>query len=67
VLAAGAVGTTASTLLGYLTVFAICGVTALVAAVLLFLVPKLSFADVEVDEALLPGAVSEQGEGAARP
>jgi MFS family permease len=61
VLAAGAVGT-ASTLLGYLTVFAICGVTALVAAVLLFLVPRLSFADVDVDEALLPTT-----EDAARP
>lgn len=54
VLAAGTiavVGATASSLLGYLTVFAICGIGALVAAVLLFLVPKLAFAD--VDEALL--------------
>ena len=34
-----------------MTVFAICGVGALVAAVLLFFVPKLAFADVE--EALL--------------
>ncbi|MDP3208766.1 MAG: MFS transporter, partial [Rhodoglobus sp.] len=49
--AAGAVTATASSLLGYLTVFTICGVGALVAAVLLFLVPKLAFAD--VDEALL--------------
>lgn len=52
VLAAGAVGAvtaTASSLLGYLTVFAICGIGALVAAVLLFLVPKLAFADAEVD------------------
>jgi MFS family permease len=49
--AASAVTATASSLLGYLTVFAICGVGALVAAVLLFLVPKLAFAD--VDEALL--------------
>ncbi|MGV8882200.1 MAG: MFS transporter [Rhodoglobus sp.] len=48
---AGAVTETASSLLGYMTVFAICGVTALVAAVLLFLVPKLAFAD--VDEKLL--------------
>jgi hypothetical protein len=38
---------TASSLLGYLTVFAICGVGALVAALLLFLVPKLAFADVD--------------------
>ncbi len=49
--AAGAVTATASSLLGYLTVFTICGVGALVAAVLLFLVPKLAFADVE--EALI--------------
>ncbi len=32
---------------GYLTVFAICGGGALVAALLLFLVPKLAFADAE--------------------
>jgi predicted MFS family arabinose efflux permease len=59
VLAAGAstaLGSTASSLLGYLTVFAICGVGALVAAVLLFLVPKLAFADVEVPEAGPRGA-----------
>jgi MFS family permease len=58
VLAAGAataVTATASSLLGYMTVFAICGGGALVAAVLLFLVPKLAFADVE-DEVLLPEA-----------
>jgi MFS family permease len=50
-LAAGTVqiaGSTASSLFGYLTVFAICGVGALVAAVLLFLVPKLAFADADV-------------------
>lgn len=54
VLAAGAataVTATASSLWGYMVVFTICGVGALVAAVLLFLVPKLAFADVE--EALL--------------
>jgi MFS family permease len=49
--AASAVTATASSLLGYLTVFAICGIGALIAAVLLFFVPKLAFAD--VDEALL--------------
>ena len=38
------------TLGGYLTVFAICGCGALVAAVLLFLVPKLAFADSLADE-----------------
>jgi MFS family permease len=61
VLAAGAataVTSTASSLLGYMTVFAICGGGALVAAVLLFLVPKLAFAD--VDDDLLPGEVSEE-------
>ncbi len=50
VLAAGvvaAVGSTASSLSGYMTVWIICGVGALVAAVLLFFVPKLAFADVE--------------------
>ncbi|MCU1409536.1 MAG: transporter [Rhodoglobus sp.] len=55
VLAAGAIGT-ASTLFGYMTVFTICGVGALVAAVLLFLVPKLAFADVAHEEILLPDA-----------
>ena len=60
VLAAGvatAATSTASSLLGYMTVFTICGVGALVAAVLLFLVPKLAFADVE-DEILLPEAAA---------
>jgi MFS family permease len=37
---------TASSLSGYMTVWIICGVGALVAAVLLFFVPKLAFADV---------------------
>jgi MFS family permease len=48
VLAAGvlaAAGSTASSLAGYLTVWVICGVGALVAAVLLFFVPRLAFAD----------------------
>ena len=49
--AASALTATASSLLGYLTVFTICGVGALVAAVLLFLVPKLAFADVSIDAA----------------
>ena len=40
---------TASSLAGYLAVWAICGLGALVAAVLLFLVPKLAFADIEVE------------------
>jgi MFS family permease len=48
VLAAGVVSvatSTASSLSGYMTVWAICGVGALVAALLLFFVPKLAFAD----------------------
>ncbi|MFC7430705.1 MULTISPECIES: MFS transporter [unclassified Agrococcus] len=46
VLAAGAIGTAAS-IGGYLTVWAVCGVTALVAAVALVAVPRLAFADPE--------------------
>ncbi|MDZ4046153.1 MAG: MFS transporter, partial [Rhodoglobus sp.] len=67
VLAAGAataVTQTASSLFGYMVVFAICGVGAHVAAVLLFLVPKLAFADVE--EALLEES-TEASEASARP
>ncbi|MEO6942483.1 MAG: MFS transporter, partial [Terrimesophilobacter sp.] len=48
VLTIGAVhvaGSTAGTLFGYYLVWTICGVGALVAAVLLFFVPKLAFAD----------------------
>jgi MFS family permease len=48
-------GATASSLGGYLAVFTICGVGALVAAVLLFLVPKLAFADIEVGDGLVAG------------
>ena len=50
VLASSAVeflGHSTPTLGGYLTVFTICGCGALVAALLLFLVPKLAFADSE--------------------
>jgi MFS family permease len=43
-------GRSTPTLGGYLTVFTICGCGALVAALLLFLVPKLAFADSEVLE-----------------
>jgi MFS family permease len=52
VLASSAVqflGHSTPTLGGYLTVFSICGCGALVAALLLFLVPKLAFADSLVD------------------
>lgn len=62
--AASAVTATASSLLGYLTVFTICGVGALVAAVLLFLVPKLAFADVvdqEFEENLTERAGTLEG------
>ncbi|AWB88789.1 MFS transporter [Salinibacterium hongtaonis] len=48
VLTIGAVqvaGSTASSLFGYMMVWTICGVGALIAAALLFMVPKLSFAD----------------------
>jgi len=51
VLAAGvlqAAGSTASSLTGYLTVFGVCGAGALLAAVLLFLVPRNAFADADV-------------------
>jgi predicted MFS family arabinose efflux permease len=58
VLAAGVVAvatSTASSLSGYITVWAICGAGALVAAVLLFFVPKLAFADpVDVDDDPVP-------------
>ncbi len=53
VLSAGVVataGSTAASLLGYLTVWAICGGGALLAAILLFLVPKLAFADAADDD-----------------
>ena len=42
-------GSTASSLFGYMVVWSICGVGALLAAGLLFLVPKLAFADVADD------------------
>ncbi len=56
-----AVSATASSLGSYLTVFAVCGIGALVAAVLLFLVPKLAFADTEVFEELLPDESIDAG------
>ena len=48
------VGSTASSLFGYLTVFSICAGGALVAAVLLFLVPRLAFADSDVAPEAVP-------------
>ena len=50
------IGSTASSVGSYLIVFTICGLGALVAAVLLFFVPKLAFADTEEFEDLLPDA-----------
>ena len=42
---AGEVGSTVARLAGYFTVWAVCGVGALVSMLLLFVVPKLAFAD----------------------
>jgi len=42
--------TTVAPLAGYMTVWAVCGVGALVAMALLFLVPKLAFADTDAEE-----------------
>jgi MFS family permease len=51
--------TATPTLGGYLTVFTICGCGALVAAILLFLVPKLAFADSLADgEAVITASAS---------
>lgn len=63
-LAVGAVqiaGSTAGSFFGYMMVWIICGVGALVAAVLLFMVPKLAFADADTDDLAVvePGAASE--------
>ncbi len=51
--------TTVAPLAGYMTVWAICGVGALVAMVLLFVVPKLAFADVEAEPPTKQEAVQE--------
>jgi MFS family permease len=48
---AATVTATAASLFGYMLVWIICGLGALVAAVLLFFVPKLAFADSSVDGA----------------
>lgn len=50
---------TASSLFGYMTVWAICGIGALVAAMLLFFVPKLAFADVADDDSSVSEATTE--------
>ncbi|MDN4614498.1 MFS transporter [Leifsonia sp. F6_8S_P_1B] len=48
---AATVTATAASLLGYMVVWTICGLGALVAAVLLFFVPRLAFGDAEVPAA----------------
>lgn len=52
--------TTVAPLAGYMTVWAVCGIGALVAMLLLFFVPKLAFADVEAE--LLPDVTPEPAE-----
>lgn len=55
--AGSAAGSTAGSLAGYLTVWTVCGVTALAAAVLLLFVPKTAFSDQAVEDAELQPAV----------
>ncbi|HEY9423229.1 MAG TPA: MFS transporter, partial [Microterricola sp.] len=58
--AASAVTSTAASLAGYMVVWTVCGLGALAAAVLLFFVPKLAFADTSVaDELAAVAAVPE--------
>jgi sugar phosphate permease len=52
--AGGAAEGTAGSLAGYFTVWIVCGVTALAAAVLLFFVPKAAFTDRSVETAAAP-------------
>ena len=63
VLFAGAstVTATASSLFGYMLVWTICGAGALVAAVLLFFVPRLAFADPVAPDDAVPGGAAESG------
>ena len=51
--AAGSATGTAGSLSGYMTVWIVCGVTALVAAVCLVFVPKLAFQDARVEEPIV--------------
>ncbi len=55
---AATVTATAASLFGYMLVWTICGLGALVAAVLLFFVPKLAFADAAASE--VPAAFSAE-------
>lgn len=62
VLAAGAgavIGETAASLGGYMTVWAICGIGGLLAAALLFFVPKVAFGDTLPEAATTEGAAGE--------
>ena len=56
---------TAGTYGGYMTVFAICGGTALIGAVLLVFVPKLAFRDPIIDE--VAESIASPGAATARP
>jgi hypothetical protein len=60
VLAIGAIGTAAS-IGGYIVVWIVCGVTALVAAVGLIAVPRLAFADPEPVPASAPATTTLPG------
>ena len=51
--AAGSATGTAGSLSGYMTVWIVCGVTALVAAMCLVFVPKLAFQDARVEEPIV--------------
>ena len=52
--------TTVAPLAGYFTVWAVCGLGALVSMALLFVVPKLAFADADsVEGALAPAATAD--------
>lgn len=60
--AAGSVGETVAPLSGYMTVWAVCGLGAVVSVALLFVVPKLAFADALPDEPALPEDEAETAE-----
>lgn len=57
---ASEIGTTVAPLAGYFTVWAVCGLGALVSMALLFVVPKLAFADADsIEGALAPAATAD--------
>jgi len=57
---AATVTATAASLFGYMLVWTICGLGAIVAAVLLFFVPKLAFADADAGAEPEPDAVAAE-------